>query len=236
MSLTFSRAAAQYLTVPYNAVLAPTAITLAAWVNPSNVTAQRVVSRYVTNSTGNPVWALEVNANNCQFALVNYNGGLLGLGASYSLDTAAGGTVPAGQWTHIAGTFNNANMIAYVNGVQVATTARTQAIFASSTAMSIGAHYNGTAASSLFDGSMDDVRIYGRALSPNEILSLYTTRGSDMNLLNLIANYQFSNTPVGTALDANAPVTDVSYNNLVATNIVSGPVFGPSLVRRRRSL
>ena len=68
----------------------------------------------------------------------------------------------ANTWTHLAATYDGSIIRLYVNGVQVATQAKTGAIATSSNPLTIGGDpiYGQS-----FHGRIDDVRIYNRALT-----------------------------------------------------------------------
>lgn len=80
------------------------------------------------------------------------------------------------SWTFVAGTFNrfggSDNMKLYINGVLVGTpqTLGSLILQAGTNPLAIGNQNNQTAA---FDGVIDEVRIYNRALSASEIQALY---------------------------------------------------------------
>ena len=80
--------------------------------------------------------------------------------------------VPLNTWTHLATTYDGANLRIYVNGAQVATTAVSGAIAASSSPLRFGG--NGTWLDEFFQGRIDEVRVYNRALTVAEI-------GNDMS-------------------------------------------------------
>lgn len=70
-------------------------------------------------------------------------------------------------WTHVAGTYDGSTMRLYVDGTQVASQSGLSGTLPSSTAdIIIGGQQND---SNYFDGTIDDVRIYNRALSQSEI-------------------------------------------------------------------
>lgn len=73
------------------------------------------------------------------------------------------------QWIHIAGTWNGSSIIVYENGAQKASSTQTISPPSTSYPVTIGKD-NGV---QYFDGEIDDVRIYNRALSADEILQLY---------------------------------------------------------------
>jgi hypothetical protein len=81
------------------------------------------------------------------------------------------------QWYHIAATYDSSNIRMYVNGVEEGTpTGETRPIdyTGGQQQLKIGVAEAGYGSSQdYFDGTMDDVRIYDRALSPEEIQQLY---------------------------------------------------------------
>jgi hypothetical protein len=79
-------------------------------------------------------------------------------------------TLQANTWYFIAGTWDGVTRRAYLNGIQEATETESDALSAGSGCVCIGAGFNRT---SNFKGQIDDVRIYNRALSADEIKRLY---------------------------------------------------------------
>jgi glucose/arabinose dehydrogenase/chitodextrinase len=76
------------------------------------------------------------------------------------------GALPLNQWTHVAGTYDGAQLRLYVNGVQVASQARTGSLEVNAFPLRIGGN---TYSTEFFPGRIDEVRIYNRALSAAEI-------------------------------------------------------------------
>ena len=72
----------------------------------------------------------------------------------------------ANVWTHVAGTYDGATVRLFLNGVQGASTAISGPIAASTGPLRIGG--NGLWGE-FFQGSIDEVRIYNRALTAPEI-------------------------------------------------------------------
>jgi hypothetical protein len=69
-------------------------------------------------------------------------------------------------WTHVAVTFDGANLTVWVNGVSVASQAATPPLLTSNLPLQIGGD---SIFGQYFTGRIDEVRIYNRALSKNEI-------------------------------------------------------------------
>jgi PKD repeat protein len=80
--------------------------------------------------------------------------------------------MPLNVWTHLATTYDGANLRLYANGVQVASQALTGIIQTSTSPLRIGGN---SMWGEYFQGLIDEVRVYNRALSPTEIqLDMHT--------------------------------------------------------------
>lgn len=81
--------------------------------------------------------------------------------------TLAGGTaLPQRQWTHLAATYDGATQRLYVNGSEVASQPLSGSIAISSGPLRIGGN---SVWGEFFNGFIDEVRIYDRALTASEI-------------------------------------------------------------------
>ena len=79
---------------------------------------------------------------------------------------AEGTALPANVWTHVAGTYDGATFRLYLNGVEAASTATSGMIAPSTGPVRIGGN---SIWGEYFQGSIDEVRIYDRALTLAEI-------------------------------------------------------------------
>lgn len=80
---------------------------------------------------------------------------------------ASFGVLPANQWHHLAATFDGTSLKAYVNGaVTEANLAARGVPFSEPSTLKIGRHAGGPW---YFHGTVDDVRVYNRALEQEEI-------------------------------------------------------------------
>jgi hypothetical protein len=148
--------------IPSSASLNPTdAITLDAWVFPFSF------------PNGAPsILRREGNAGSTQYLIAVGDGNITGV-ASCNIGDFAGGTggvVVLNQWTHVACTYDRQFVRLYVNGVEVAAQAATQPIPAVSHELWIGNHERFIRQ---FDGLIDEVEIFNRALSNTEIEDIY---------------------------------------------------------------
>ena len=132
------------------------AMTLEAWVNPSSVTSRWRDVIY----KGDDNYYLEGTSDES-----GYPGG----GGTFS-PTPIFGTraLTANTWSHLALTYDGAMMRLYVNGVQVSSRARTGTIQASANPLQIGGD---SIYGQYFQGMIDEVRVYNRALTATEIQS-----------------------------------------------------------------
>jgi hypothetical protein len=77
-------------------------------------------------------------------------------------------------WTHVAAIRQGTSMKLYVNGVEVASTStRLSGLVDSTAALMIGKSAGGWGGK-LFNGKLDEVRVYQRGLTPSELRSLTT--------------------------------------------------------------
>ena len=82
-------------------------------------------------------------------------------------DLYSGTPVIDGKWHHIVGTFDTTSIRKYVDGTQTQMTSTGQPYLVSNGNCNIGKITN------LFNGSISNVRIYNRVLSPEEVTQLY---------------------------------------------------------------
>jgi hypothetical protein len=79
---------------------------------------------------------------------------------------------PFENWTFVAATYNRNQVKIYINGVLDSAVSKTGPIGYSNLDLFIG--YSGTGPNEYYKGKMDDLRIYGRILTPAEIQALYS--------------------------------------------------------------
>jgi hypothetical protein len=145
-----------YVTVVETASLdLSTAATVEAWVYPTASSGSRAIVAKERNGGGFP-YGLETNA---------------GVPAGYvkagSTVTAAATTaVAAGTWTHLALAYDGAYVRLYVNGALAASEAASGSLAASNDPMRIGGDVTWA---EWFEGRIDDVRVYSRALTAGEV-------------------------------------------------------------------
>lgn len=152
----------------------PSNITVAAWVN---LTAADTSGAEVI-SLGDHV-LLRIDEGGANTKLIMYNG------SSWN-EVAIAQTFAGRGWHHVVGVFNNSSnyLRLYVDGVQAASQSVFDSISYSGLGGNtyIGRHGNGQTSFD-FNGKIDDVRVYSRALSPTDVAALYTDGWATQKLL-----------------------------------------------------
>ena len=150
--------------IPSSPGLNPTeAITIDAWVKPSSFpNGAPTVVRKDQQDLSVPQYLLAIG-DGATAGVAHCNIGGFG--------TPVGGSVPLNQWSHLACTYDRQTVRLYVNGVEVDSAAATQAIPTASTNLMIGKEDGFTDRN--FDGLMDEVEIFSRALSDSEIQAIF---------------------------------------------------------------
>jgi hypothetical protein len=134
-------------------------MTIEAWVNPRTLSAWRTV--LLKESPTGLAYALYANDNAPRAAgYVRLAGG--------AADQEVPGTapVPLNAWTHLAATFDGGTLKLFVNGIRVNSVPLSGNIGTSAAALQIGGN---TVWGEYFDGVIDEVRVYRRALNASEI-------------------------------------------------------------------
>ena len=129
-----------------------TAFTLEAWVWKSGSrTDVAVVGTWDPGSGGPMIWVDHINGHY-----------MLTLGGAFAGYLDSGITPATGRWQHVAATFDGTVARIYVDGVEAANRSVIGGV-GTANAWHVGAYQ--TAATGNFDGLIDDVRIYRRAIS-----------------------------------------------------------------------
>jgi hypothetical protein len=151
--------AGDWVTAPdANSLDLSTAMTLEAWVNPSATGGWRTA--VMKEGAGGLSYGLYGNSSS------NRPSAHVHIGAS-ELDTRGTAQLPLNTWSHLAATYNGANLLLYVNGTLVATRPTTGTLAVGSGPLRIGG--NSFASDEFFTGLIDEVRVYNRALTAGEI-------------------------------------------------------------------
>jgi hypothetical protein len=137
------------------------AITIAAWINPSWTGNNRILQKS-SGGGDNQYRLLKEWGDNMIFHLPGLSNDRLEFV----------GLPPAGEWTHLAATYDGSTMRVYYNGVVAGEQASSGQMGTSDGTLCIGTKHETAPAGDEFNGMLDDVRIYNRALSQSEIKKL----------------------------------------------------------------
>src|SRR3989344_1891825 len=177
-------------------------MTVSGWIYPRSSGGggfARVIRKGNTTAPDgyNMYWEISIGSNTMHFRA--------GYSTSFGDWIVSG--IPFNQWTHIGVTYTHgntaANPLIYINGVlQTATkqTAPAGTKLSDTSSLTIGDWGNGTR---VFDGVIDEVRVFNRLLGAGEINALY-------------------NDDLGGSPDTQAPVTSIS--SPASSSIISGSV------------
>lgn len=142
-------------------------ITVAAWIKKDTASHWNTIVSREIDSTWSEYMGLAVFRNHALFSIDPDGKRYLN-----AMDTVM--LIPD-KWTHVAGTYDNDTMKLYINGIFIKSAfCKGPFIFQDKNPLFIGGNSNNKNHSTLdcFKGSIDEVRIYKRALGENEIKSL----------------------------------------------------------------
>jgi hypothetical protein len=191
-----------YISVPASSGslnLTGTAVTIEGWVNPG-VASNTGILFGKTVSGGND-YLLHLSGGVLNF-IVKAGGSELGAATTYS--------PPVNQFTHLALIYDGSTVKIYANGTQIYSGAKTGNLAGSNAPFTIGGRSGGP----FFNGLIDEVSIYNRALSQSEIQAVVNASSAGRCKTMVISNASLPDVIIGdTASDqlstafATAPVT-----------------------------
>jgi hypothetical protein len=156
-----------YARIPDASELRPSELTVEAWVFPTSSSSglQTIVSHGSATSQS-AAWLMGLSNGVPQFASQHFG--------SETLELAASSSIPSNVWTHLAASFDGAFKRLYVNGAQVASQSVSGVLVydTADTPLTIGAELIVNASAAGFTGRVDEVSLYRRALSADEILKI----------------------------------------------------------------
>jgi hypothetical protein len=168
-AITLVGAQHQYVAVPERNALDVDRFTVAALVRYTGVENDKTLGRWEVLEKAGAYW---VNVRTDGHVRVGgFFGGCTSAGWKF-LDSSV--VVPIDTWTHVASTYNGATLTVWVDGVRQGSLPVTGRTCRNNRPLAVGAkNYPGAGLLEAFwDGQLDDVRIYRRALSAAEIRGL----------------------------------------------------------------
>lgn len=146
-------------------------MSISAWILTNKVDRQHIISRAEEGETANENRnSFRLNATN----ILNYN---YEIGSGVNVNVESSDRISTGEWSHVSFTRSvdaTTAINVYVNGIlQGTTSGLTNPDGGNSSGMRVQIGETNEAISTLFDGLIDDIRIYDRALFESEIIELY---------------------------------------------------------------
>ncbi len=139
-------------------------LTLMAWINADDfgVSDARILSKSTGSASNDHIFMLSTIGSTPQLRFrLRTNGSTATL-------IGAGGTLSAGTWIHATATYDGSTMRLYQDGVEVGNTAKGGPV-AIDPAVALWIASNPGSPGQVFDGRIDEVKIFNRALTPVEI-------------------------------------------------------------------
>jgi uncharacterized protein YecT (DUF1311 family) len=167
-----------YIEIPNSPSLSPTnLLSLSAWIFPKQLNFYPAVLNKGNVGNYQESFALYLTPDNRLGFLLNWNGTDAGRGQIESECV-----VPLNTWTHVASTYDGVTMYIYINGVQVGHNTFRGGIFSLPAPLLIGKsdRQSSNYPISFFNGSIDNVEVFNRNLSPEEIQEIFNA-GSEEN-------------------------------------------------------
>jgi hypothetical protein len=169
-ALSLAAAQHQYVDVPQGPTLDVNRFTLAALVRYTGVQTPETLDRWEVLEKAGAYW-INIRTDGHVRA-----GGFFGGCANnrYWKYFDSTRTVPTNTWTHVASTYNGSKLTIYIDGVAAGSMNVSGTTCANDEPLAVGAK-NAPAKGLLeafWDGQLDDVRVYNKALTANQIANL----------------------------------------------------------------
>jgi len=209
-------------------------ITLMAWVYPENwdnddwttddgTAENAIITKAEDGDVG--VWNLhyKTNAKGFRFEL---NGGDNNEDYGINIYEEMPST-ELNNWYHVAGTYDGSQVKLYINGEMVSSEPYTHLIDTNEAPLRFGKQFYWSTIYSMWNGKIDDVKIYSRALSDTEIENEYTQNCPDLTTITINnPGPQYDNNQYGYDFDYSSANVEFTYcyedSNLRGTIEASG--------------
>ena len=133
---------------------------------------QVIIGKWYNNNVFEETYVLELQPNGKTIQMP-----LNGISTGGYSNVASNTEISFNTWVHVVGVYDSSEIRLYVNGVKTGSLITSGNLPLTSAPLMIGAH-DSTSDRNAFNGIIDDVRIYNRALSSSEIEELYNYGGT----------------------------------------------------------
>jgi hypothetical protein len=231
-----------FVRIPRKAVLEPAAVSLCAWIcknrDPVGVETFTAVAKSFDLGATGPFASWDFEVDNSAPTAMRFG---VGIGAALTVLSAGAGTSVAGRWMHFVGTYDPAagqpRQRVYANGVLAAQQNLTGAINYDTTSdgdLFFGQDGSGVAQFA-YPGRTADVRVYSRALTPEEVATMFSARGHDGIVKDLVGRWPLHERADGLAAPTSVGfVKSVSESGSDGTATASPLYAGDELSLRRK--
>jgi hypothetical protein len=149
-------------------------ITISAWINPKTFgggTLGRIVNKHTTTDSAGYAFFLDSSntTNGLSFAINDSTSG------NGNIAVSVANIISLGKWQHVVAVYNGSGVSFYVNGIKKVSNAYNISGKNISDNSTLPFYIGGRSADALrqFNGSLDDIRVYNRALSASEVKQIY---------------------------------------------------------------
>lgn len=195
-------------------------VTIETWINLRTVATDFAIASKISSGTGLNGYELGIGGNNTLFAQFNSPGGFW---PQFAISYAS--PIVTGVWYHVAWTYDQSAMKLYLNGLPVATNI-------------IGAHAISTSSSDFrisgadnhvyFNGLIDELAVYNRALSAGEIATIYAAGSAGKCLPPILPRTATAVPQLVNGFLVGAPIDDggAGYTNTPLVRFIGGDGTG----------
>lgn len=205
--------------------LTPNSITIEAWVQFSGNGDGDIISKYNDNSGTqlDDSYQLIVRSGNLVFEVTD--------GISIGSSQISMANISASKWYHLAGVFNGAKVVLYVNGMAQSSGTLAGTLNNDAGRLLIGAGYDGGVIQSHFNGEIDEVRVWDTQINTSEIRGFMCAKNltSHPNYANLVSYYRFDDGAGSTLRDVQN-LNDGALNPGMKSWRLSGAAIGDTSI------
>lgn len=169
-ALQLTGAQHQFVAVPSSPVLDVNTYTLSAWVRYTGIENDQTLGRWEVLEKAGSYW-MNVRTNGL-IRVGGFYGGCSGPNVWQFFDSTR--AIPVGRWKQVTSTYDGTWLRVYIDGRAAGAKQVSGRTCVSGEPLAVGAKNNPTKGllEAFWDGRMDDVRIYDRALSADEVRQL----------------------------------------------------------------
>ncbi|HVM62953.1 MAG TPA: LamG domain-containing protein [Verrucomicrobiae bacterium] len=164
-------------------------ISIDAWVNPTTYGHGRSI---LQKRSASNVGGFTFETTDAPFGPTNGLAFVIWVGGTQITLQTPDDVMTTGAWQHVAATYDGANMRIYINGTQQASMAATGAIDAVTDSLVSGD--NVVNPSDAWQGLIDEIQLFSRALSSNEVVAIFNAgTAGECKPVNLDVSFSLTN-------------------------------------------